>query len=140
MFVAAVSHLPGSPHDIHALELHRPPPYLPTDHGHRSKGRKVRLVHLLALLLLLATLRLGGTTELLRTVLALLALLAGGLLDLGGVADTDQSVVGLELLHGLYRIVDEGETGGLAATVLGAHAEDVDLILVRLVDLGELAA
>ena len=100
----------------------------------------IRSGHLFALLLLLATLRLGGTTELLGAVLALLALLSGGLLDLAGVADADQSVVGLELLHGLDGIVDEGETGGLAATVLGAHAEDVDLILVRLVHFGELAA
>lgn len=28
-------------------------------------------------------------------------LLSGGLLDLGGHANTDQTVVGLELLHGL---------------------------------------
>lgn len=91
-------------------------------------------------LLLLSTLRLGSAAQLLAAVLALLALLSGGLLDLVGVANTDQSVVGLELLHGLYRVVDEGETGRLAATVLGAHAEDIDLVLVRLVDFGELAA
>lgn len=95
---------------------------------------------LFALLLLLATLRLRGAAELLGTVLALLALLPGGLLDLGGVADAHQSVVGLELLHGLDRVVDEGEAGRLAATVLGAHAEDVDLVLVRLVHFGQLAA
>ena len=93
---------------------------------------------LFALLLLLATLRLGSAPELLGAVLALLALLPGGLLDLGGVADAHQSVVGLELLHGLDRVVDEGEAGRLAATVLGAHAEDVDLVLVRLVHFGEL--
>ena len=99
----------------------------------------IKSEHLFALLLLLATLRLGGASEGLGAVLALLALLSGGLLDLGGVADAHESVVGLELLHGLDRVVDEGEARRLAATVLGAHAEDVDLVLVRLVHFGELA-
>lgn len=56
------------------------------------------------------------------------------------MADTDQSVVGFEFLHGLDRVVDQSETSGLAATILGAHAEDVDLVLVRFVHFGELAA
>lgn len=65
-------------------------------------------------------------------------LLSGGLLDLGGHANTDQTVVGLELLHGLVGVVDESEASGLATTVLGAETEDGDLVLVGLVELGEL--
>jgi len=48
--------------------------------------------------------------------------------------------VGLELLHGLVGVVDESEAGGLATTVLGAETEDGDLVLVGLVELGELLA
>lgn len=94
----------------------------------------------LFLLVLAGTLRLGGTTELLGSVLPLLALLSAGLLDLGGVADSDESVVGFELLHRLDAVVDEGEAGRLAATVLRPHAEHIDLVLVRLVHLGESGA
>lgn len=46
----------------------------------------------------------------------------------------------LELLEGLWGIVNKGETGGLAATELGLEAEDVDLLLGALVELSELAA
>lgn len=67
-------------------------------------------------------------------------LLAGGLLDLGGHAVADQAVVRLELLHGLGRVVDEGEAGGLAATELGPQAENGDIVLLGLVQLSELAA
>jgi hypothetical protein len=67
-------------------------------------------------------------------------LLSAGLLDLGGLAVTDEPVVGLELLHRLGAVVDEGEASGLATTVLGAETEDGDLVLVRLVQLGELGA
>jgi hypothetical protein len=49
-----------------------------------------------------------------------------------------QSVVWFELLHGLDGVVDEGEAGGFAATICGAQAEDVDLVLVGFVDGGEL--
>jgi len=66
--------------------------------------------------------------------------LPGSLLDLAGHADTDQSVVRLELLHGLGRVVDEGEAGALATTELGAETEDGDLVLGGLVELGELLA
>ena len=65
-------------------------------------------------------------------------LLPGSLLDLVGHADTDEAVVGLELLHGLVGVVDEGEAGALATTELGAESEDGDLVLVGLVELGEL--
>lgn len=67
-------------------------------------------------------------------------LLSRGLLDLGGHANTDKTVVGLELLHGLVGVVDESEASGLATTVLGAETEDGDLVLVGLVELGELLA
>jgi hypothetical protein len=67
-------------------------------------------------------------------------LLSGRLLDLGGHANTDKTVVGLELLHGLVGVVDESETSGLATTVLGAETEDGDLVLVGLVELGQLLA
>lgn len=94
----------------------------------------------LFLLLGLGTLDLGGTTEGLLSVLALLALLSGGLFDLLGHADTDKAEVGLELLHGLGGVVDEGEASGLAATELGAQAEDGDLVLAGLVHAGKLVA
>lgn len=67
-------------------------------------------------------------------------LLSAGLLDLGGLAVADEPVVGLELLHGLGAVVDEGEAGALATTVLGAETEDGDLVLLGLVELGELLA
>lgn len=65
-------------------------------------------------------------------------LLSAGPLDLLGEADTDEAVTRLELLHGLGRVVDEGETGGLAATELGAETKDGDLLLGRLVHGAEL--
>ena len=67
-------------------------------------------------------------------------LLPASLLDLGGKADADQPVVGLELLHGLGGVVDKGKAGGLAATELGTKAEDADLVLLGLVHAGELIA
>ena len=54
-------------------------------------------------------------------------------LGLGGKPDPDEPVLGLELLHGLGRVVDETEAGRLAATELGAQAEDGDLVLGGLV-------
>jgi hypothetical protein len=92
----------------------------------------------LFLLLGLGTLDLRRTPESLLPVLALLALLSACTLDLGGESDADQSVVRLELLHGLGGVIDEGEAGGLAATELCAKAEDADLLLVGLVETGEL--
>ncbi len=46
----------------------------------------------------------------------------------------------LELLHRLGAVVDEGEAGALAATVLCLEAEDRDVFLLGLVELAELAA
>jgi hypothetical protein len=59
-------------------------------------------------------------------------------LRLGGEAHADQSVLRLELLHGLGRVVDEGETGCLATTELRAQTEDGDLVLLGLVHGGKL--
>lgn len=102
----------------------------------KALRRAIRLF----LLLGLGTLDLGSAAEGLLAVLALLALLARSLLDLGSKADTDKTVVGLELLHGLGGIIDEGEASGLAATELGAETEDVDLVLGGLVEGGQLLA
>lgn len=67
-------------------------------------------------------------------------LLSAGTLDLAGKADADQSVVRLELLHGLGGVVDKGEAGGLATTELGAETKDIDLVLGSLVEGSELLA
>lgn len=67
-------------------------------------------------------------------------LLSAGTLGLGGEANTDESVVGLKLLHRLGRVVDEGEASGLATTELCAEAKDADLLLLGLVEAGELVA
>lgn len=48
--------------------------------------------------------------------------------------------MGLELLHGLGAVVDEREAGALATTEVCLHSEDRDIILLRLVQLAELAA
>lgn len=119
----------------------------------------------LFLLLRLGTLDLCGSAQGLLSVLALLAciskclvsqphakgkkerkpdiertLLSAGTLGLGGESDTDQAVLGLELLQSLGGVVDEGEAGGLAATEVGAQAEDLDLLLLGLVQAAELLA
>lgn len=65
-------------------------------------------------------------------------LLAGSLLDLVGGTDADQAVVRLELLQGLGGVVDQSEAGALATTVLCAEPEDGDLVLVGLVQVGQL--
>lgn len=67
-------------------------------------------------------------------------LLSAGTLGLGSESDPDQAVLGLELLQSLGGVVDEGEAGGLAATELGAQAKDLDLLLLGLVQAGELLA
>ena len=66
-------------------------------------------------------------------------LLPGGLLDLGGHAVSDEPVAGLELLHGLGGVVDEGKAGALATTEVCLEAEDGDIVLLGLVELTELA-
>lgn len=69
-----------------------------------------------------------------------LTLLSRGTLDLGRLAVADQAVSGLEVLHGLGGVVEEGEAGALAATVLRAETEDGHLVLVGLIEAGELLA
>ena len=46
----------------------------------------------------------------------------------------------LEFLHGFVRIVHQGEASALATTVLRTEAEDVHLVLVGLVEVGNLLA
>lgn len=67
-------------------------------------------------------------------------LLATGLLNLVGSTDANQTVVRLELLQGLLGVVDQGEAGALATTILCAEAEYGDLVLVGLVQVGQLLA
>lgn len=88
--------------------------------------------------LLLSTLRLRRATVFLGPVLPLLALLSGCLLSLRGHAESHQAVLGLESLHRLVGVVDERETGRLAATVLCSETEDGDLVFLRLVEFAEL--
>lgn len=87
------------------------------------------------------TLAVGKTTasteDLLATVLLLSTLLFGDLVDLLREAGTHKAVTGLELLHGGGAVVDEAESGALAATELGAEAEHGDGILIGVVVLGE---
>lgn len=64
--------------------------------------------------------------------------MSGRSLGLGGEANPDESVLGLELLQGLGRVIDKGEAGGLATTELCAEAEDGDLVLGSLVEGGKL--
>ncbi len=65
-------------------------------------------------------------------------LLSAGLFDLVCSSHPDQPVMWLELLHGLVRVVDQGESGALASTVMRSESEDADLIFVCFVELGEL--
>ena len=65
--------------------------------------------------------------------------MSGRLLNLACKSNTNQSVVGLELLQRLGRIVDQSETSCLSTTILSLQTENVDLILVGLVHFGELA-
>ena len=67
-------------------------------------------------------------------------LLSAGTLDLLAHADAHEAVQGLELLHGLGGVVDEGEAAGLAATELGAQAEALHLVLAGLVHAAQLVA
>jgi len=103
-------------------------------HTHQAKASR------LFVLLLRRTLDLCCTSESLLSVLALLALLSAGLVDLCGHSNTNQSVVGLKLLQRLWRIVHERESGRLSTTILRLQTENVDLVLVGLVHFGELAS
>ena len=65
-------------------------------------------------------------------------MLSASLLDLGGHAVSDPSVVGLELLESCVVVVDKGEASRLSTTVLGSETEDGDCVLGGLVELSEL--
>lgn len=60
-------------------------------------------------------------------------LLSAGTLGLGSHANADQTVGGLELLHSLGRVVDQGKASGLATTELSSQTKDGDLVLLGLV-------
>ena len=91
----------------------------------------------LFLIFLSTTLRLLCPPKLLAPILPLLPLLSACLLNLGRMSHSNKSVSRLELLHSLDGVVDQSKACGLATTVLGAHAEDVDLVGSRFVDFGE---
>lgn len=79
-----------------------------------------------------------GTEDLLVSVLLLLSLLSGSLLDLLSQTVSDQSVSWLKLLGVGNGLVDQTETGGLATTELGSEAENGNSVLVSLVNLSQL--
>ena len=80
-----------------------------------------------------------GASDLLDTVLTLLALLARHPLGLHE-AVTHQAMLGLELLGEVERVVDEREAGALAAAEHGLEAEAEDNVRLGLVHSGELLA
>src|ERR1700760_536246 len=67
-------------------------------------------------------------------------LLSTRLLNLAGLSVSHQPVMRLELLHRLGGVVDEGEAGALAATILRAETEAGDPVLGCFVEFGELLA
>jgi hypothetical protein len=83
-------------------------------------------------------LSLAGTEDLLTTVLLLVSLLSGGLLDLLAKTVSNKTVAGLKLLESINRVVDETKTSRLATTVLGLQTENRDSILLSVVDAGKL--
>lgn len=78
-----------------------------------------------------------GTEDLLVSVLLLLSLLSGGLLNLFSQAVSHQSVGWLESLGVSNGLVDQTETSGLATTELSSETKHRDSILVSLVQLGQ---
>lgn len=79
-----------------------------------------------------------GTEDLLVSVLLLLSLLSGWLLNLLSQTVSDQSVSWLESLSVSNGLVDQTETSRLSTTELGSETEDRDSVLVSLVKLGQL--
>ncbi len=67
-------------------------------------------------------------------------LLSASLLDLGGHAVPYQPVAGLEFLHCLCVLVDEGESCALATTKVCSETKDGDIVLLGLVELTELGS
>ena len=67
-------------------------------------------------------------------------LLPTGLLNLRSRPVPHQPIMRLEFLHHLVTVVDQGEPGRLASTVLCAETKAGHLILVGFVELGEFLA
>jgi len=88
--------------------------------------------------LVLASLGFGGTSRLLGPVLTLFALLAGGLLNLGCLSESNKTVVGFEFFKSVIRVVNQCEPSRLATSILCAETKNGDLVLVGLVQLSEL--
>ena len=65
-------------------------------------------------------------------------LLSARLLNLRSSPIPHQPIMRLKLLHDLMAIVDEGETGALAPSVLGSEAEAGHLVFIGFVELGKL--
>jgi hypothetical protein len=91
---------------------------------------------LFLLLPLLRTLRLRRSSKFLGSILPLLPLLSARLLNLRRKSHSDKSVMRLEFLHRFDGVVDQGESRRLAAAILRAHAENIDLVFVGFVDFG----
>lgn len=79
-----------------------------------------------------------GTEDLLVSVLLLLSLLSGSLLDLLSQTVSHQSVGWLKLLGVSNGLVDQTETGRLSSTELGSESENGNSVLVGLVQLSQL--
>lgn len=78
-----------------------------------------------------------GTEDLLVSVLLLLSLLSGWLLNLLSHAVSDQSVGWLESLGVGNGLIHQTETGGLSTTEVGSESEDGDGVFVGLVQFGQ---
>ena len=79
---------------------------------------------------------LHGSTNLLGTILLLLALLAATL-GIGSQSMTSQTILWFEIHHSLGRIIDQGESGRLATSKGSLEAEADNVGLVDLVHGGE---
>lgn len=80
----------------------------------------------------------SSTKDLLVSVLLLLSLLSGRLLNLLSQTVSDQSVSWLESLGVGNGLVNQTETSGLSTTELSSETENRDSILVSLVQLSQL--
>lgn len=79
----------------------------------------------------------SSTKDLLVSVLLLLSLLSGRLLNLFSQTVSDQSVGWLESLGVSNGLVNQTETSGLSTTKLGSETENRDSVLVSLVQLSQ---
>lgn len=65
-------------------------------------------------------------------------LFSTGSLDLVNDTIADKSVTGFEFLQGLGRVVDEGKSGGLSTTIVGAETKYRYLFLASFVEFSKL--